>query len=56
MYEDIELNTFHDLSTTVERLPPLKIAVADATAKHLIEGGALPAFAPHTRRVPSFQL
>lgn len=56
MYEDIELNTFHDLLTAVERLPPLKIVMADATAKHVIEGGALPDFAPHTRRVPSFQL
>lgn len=36
MYEDIELNTFHDLSTTAERVLPLKIAVADAMVRHII--------------------
>ena len=40
MPNDMEFKTVHELLEAAMRLPPLKIAVVDATAKHVIEGAA----------------
>jgi hypothetical protein len=40
MPNDVEFKTFHKLLEAAMRLPPLKIAVVDATAKHVIERAA----------------
>jgi hypothetical protein len=36
----VEFKTVHELLEAAMRLPPLKIPVVDATAKHIIEGAA----------------
>jgi phosphate butyryltransferase len=40
---EVEFKTFHDLLEAAARLPPLKTAVVDATARHVIEGASLAA-------------
>jgi gentisate 1,2-dioxygenase len=40
MPNDVEFKTGHELLEAAMRLPPLKIPVVDATAKHVIEGAA----------------